>query len=38
MRYIGEIIFKKASHKDLAPHIYAIAAEAYRYLFENNKN
>lgn len=37
--YIGKIIVKKGGHyKDLPPHLYAIAAEAYRGLFENEKN
>jgi myosin-5 len=40
-KYVKHIIPAKnnpLAYKDLAPHIYAIASEAYRSLFDNDKS
>ncbi|CAD8157004.1 unnamed protein product [Paramecium pentaurelia] len=37
-QYIDDIVKKNRLIKDLPPHVYAIAAQAYRQLFENEKN
>lgn len=38
-RSVSKILTISDGHyKDLEPHVYAIAAEAYRCLFENEKN
>lgn len=40
-KYIKHIVNAKGNplaYKDLEPHVYALAAEAYRSLFENEKN
>lgn len=36
--YIEHIVRNNRNYKDLEPHVYAIAAQAYKYLFENEKN
>lgn len=37
-KYIQHIVKNKRNYKDLEPHVFAVAAQAYRYLFENEKN
>lgn len=41
MKYSKHIIRAKGDHlayKELEPHVYAVAAEAYRSLFDNQRN
>lgn len=37
-KYIDHIIRAKKNYKDLPPSVYALAAEAFRCLFDANKN
>lgn len=37
-RYVDNIVKQSRNSKDLPPHVYAIAAQAYKFLFENEKN